>query len=104
MPNFLFIYHGGKEPETPEEGEQMMAAWMAWFGEMGDAVVDGGNPVGQSHTVSAAGITEDGGPNPVAGYTVVSAPDQATACEMAKGCPVVGEGGSIEVAEIYEVG
>lgn len=104
MPNFLLIYHGGKEPQTPEEGDAMMAAWMAWFNEMGEAVVDGGNPVGQSHTVSAAGITPDGGPNPVSGYTVIAAQTHEDACKMAKGCPVIGEGGSIEVAQIYEVG
>lgn len=104
MPNFLLIYHGGKEPQTPEEGDAMMAAWMAWFNEMGEAVVDGGNPVGQSHTVSAAGITQDGGPNPVSGYTVIAAQNHEDACKMAKGCPVIGEGGSIEVAQIYEVG
>lgn len=104
MTNYLYIYHGGKEPASPEEGEKMMAAWMAWFNDMGDAVVDGGNPVRQSYTVSASGVVADGGANPVAGYTVVSADSIEAACEMAKGCPVMAEGGSIEVAEIFEVG
>jgi hypothetical protein len=104
MPNFLLVYHGGKEPETPEEGEAMMAAWMAWFNDMGEAVVDGGNPVGQSYTVSASGIAHDGGANPVSGYTVIAAETLDAACAMAQACPIMGEGGSIEVAEIHQVG
>jgi hypothetical protein len=102
MPNFLYVYHGGSAPQTPEEGEKVMAAWMAWYGAMGDAVVDGGNPVMQSWTVSLAGIAKDGGANPASGYTIVSADSHEAACEMAKGCPMVADGsGSVEVAEIH---
>ncbi|RKF14232.1 hypothetical protein D6850_12820 [Roseovarius spongiae] len=104
MANYLFIYHGGGMPETQEEGEKAMAQWMAWFGELGDAVVDGGNPVGKSSTVSANGVTGDGGANPTSGYTVVRAASQEAACELAKGCPMVVDGsGSVEVAEIIEM-
>jgi len=28
MPNYVLAYHGGPMPETPEEGERMLAAWM----------------------------------------------------------------------------
>lgn len=104
MPKFMYIYHGGGRPETPEEGERVMAAWMQWMQGMGDAVVDGGNPAGMSKTVTADGVTDDGGANPVSGYTLVNAPDIETACEMAKGCPILdGGAGSIEVAEAMEM-
>lgn len=101
MPNYLFAYHGGSGPMTEEEGKAAMAAWGAWFQELGDAVVDFGNPVRMSSTVSADGVTDNGGSNPVSGYGVFTASDQAAACEMAKGCPMVQNGsGSVEVAEI----
>ncbi|MDF0601177.1 YciI family protein [Psychromarinibacter sp. C21-152] len=104
MPNFMFIYHGGKTPETPEEGEKVMAEWNAWYQSMGDKVVHGGGPAGPSKTVSAQGIAGDGGANPVSGLTLVEAADQAAACEMAKGCPMVQDGsGSVEVAEMIEM-
>ena len=41
MPKFVFAYHGGKAPESPEEGAKVMAEWNAWYGSMGEAVVDG---------------------------------------------------------------
>ncbi len=104
MPQFIFAYHGGKQPETPEEQEKEMAAWMAWFEAMGEAVVIPGNPVGKSKTVSATAVTDDGGPNPLAGYTVVQADTIEAACDLAKGCPSVSDGtGTIEVAEIIEM-
>lgn len=104
MPDFMFAYHGGAAPETPEEGAKIMAAWTNWFGDMGDAVVIPGNPVGQSKTVTSAGVTDDGGANPVSGYTVVKAADFDAAIAMAKGCPMVVSGnGSVEVAEVVEM-
>ena len=104
MPKFVFAYHGGGRPETPEEGEKAMALWGAWYVAMGDAVVDGGAPVGSSSTVSAAGVADNGGANPLSGYTVVEAADHAAANEMAKGCPLVQDGsGSVEVAPVMEM-
>ena len=103
MAKFMFIYHGGSMPETPEEGEKVMAAWMSWLGGMGDAVADGGNPAGPSKTVSAGGVSDGGGANPVSGYTLVNADDIDQAVNMAKGCPIIAAGGSVEVAEAVEI-
>ena len=104
MSQFIFAYHGGKTPETPEQGEQVMAAWRAWMGGMGDALVQPGAPVGMSKTVSGTGVADNGGSNPVSGYSVVSAADMDAAVAMAKGCPMVVDGsGSVEVAEVHEM-
>jgi len=104
MPKFLFIYHGGSVPESPEEGEKAMAAWGAWYEGMGAATVDPGAPVGKSHTVSPNGHAEDGGPNPVSGYTIITAADHAEACAHAAKNPMVLDGsGSVEVAELIEM-
>jgi hypothetical protein len=102
MPEFIFAYHGGKRPDTPEEGQKEMEKWGAWFAGMGDAVVNPGNPVGQSWTVSGDGVRQDGGANPLSGFTVVKAANIEAAAEMAKGCPIV-DTGSVEVAEIMEM-
>ncbi|MEO0767069.1 MAG: hypothetical protein AAFY75_13725 [Pseudomonadota bacterium] len=104
MPKFMFAYHGGGMPETPEEGARMMAAWNDWYSEMGEALVDGGAPVGQSMTVSQEGVAPDGGANPLSGYTVVQADTIEAACEMAKGCPMIADGsGSVEVAPVIDM-
>lgn len=104
MPKFIFAYHGGKKPESPEEGEKVMAEWGAWFSGMGAAVSDPGGPVGLSHTVSKKGVAENGGSNPLSGYTLVTAKDYAAATAMARGCPMVKDGsGNVEVAEVIDM-
>ena len=104
MPDFIFAYHGGTIPETEEEGQKAMAAWGAWFEAMGEHVVNGGNPVGKSMTVTAAGVASNGGANPISGYTIVRAETADAACAMASGCPMVVDGtGSVEVAPIIEM-
>ncbi len=104
MPKYVFAYHGGKKPESQAEGEKVMAEWGAWFETLGSAIVDPGNPVGQSMTVSSSGVSADGGANPLSGYTLVNADSLDAATEMAKGCPMVKDGsGQVEVAEAMEM-
>lgn len=103
MPEILFVYCGGKVPKTREEIEEIeesASLWMKWFKKNGRSLVDPGNPVGQSTTVGANGI-EDGDYNPASVYTILRAPDFDTACEMARSGPVLIEGDTVEVAEIY---
>lgn len=102
MSNYIFAYHGGRKPESPEEGAELMAQWQAWIAGLGDAMVNPGNPVGMSKTVSSSGVTDDGGSNPLAGFSVVKAGSMDAALEMAKACPFL-EMGTIEVAEMLEM-
>ena len=102
MPNYIFAYHGGKKPESPEAGAELMAKWKAWVDNLGDAMVNPGTPVGMSKTVSSDGVTNDGGPNPLLGFSIVKADSIEAALEIAKGCPHL-EIGTIEVAETMEM-
>jgi len=104
MAKYLFVYHGGKDPETEEEVAAVLDAWGQWMGAMGAAVIDGGNPVGPSSTVNPNGsVTDNGGPNPATGYGLFEAADLADALAKAKGCPILTDGGSVEVAEAIDM-
>ena len=101
MAKYVFAYHGGTVPATPEEGKKMMDAWISWFGTLGAAVLDPGNPCGPSNTVSGTGVAKNGGANPLSGYSLVEAGSMDAAVAMAKGCPMVKSGtGTVEVAEL----
>ncbi len=102
MSYYVFAYHGGEIPESPEEGAKHMAKWKAWVDGLGDAVVNPGTPLGMSKTVSSGGVSDDGGSNPLVGFSIVKADSMDVALEMAKGCPFV-EMGTIEVAEVKEM-
>lgn len=104
MAKYLFVYHGGKHPETEQEVAEVMDAWGQWFGSMGSAVVDGGNPVGMSSTVESGGtVVANGGANPASGYSLVEASDLDDALGKAKACPILASGGSVEVAEAIDM-
>ena len=105
MARFMFAYHGGKMPETEEEVSTVISKWNAWLEAISGNVVDGGNPVGQSSTVESDGsITPNGGSNPLSGYSIVEAESMEAAIELARGCPILLAGGSVEVAMIHEIG
>lgn len=101
MPKYHLTYRGGSTPETEEEGAAVMAAWNQWFGELGDAVVDGGNPLGPVRTLDAGGAVRDGGE--VTGYSLITAADLSDAVTKAKGCPILNDGGTVEVGECVEM-
>ena len=105
MAKYLFAYHGGGDnPTSEEEVAAILDAWGNWFGTMGAAVIDGGNPVGGSHTVSPdGGVTENGGANPVTGYSLIEASSLEDALAKAKGCPILEADGSVEVAEAIDM-
>ena len=97
MAKYLFVYHGGKAPSNPDEIKKTMDAWGAWFGSMGAAVIDGGNPVGKSSTVKQDGsLVNGGGANPASGYSLIEASSLEEAHNRAKGCPLLKAGGTIE--------
>jgi hypothetical protein len=98
MTKFVFAYTGGSTPETKEEQDAVMNAWMGWFGQLGAAVVDGGAPFGPSATISGSSSSA-GGASGLTGYSIVEAADLAAATEMGKGCPVIAAGGAVEVYE-----
>jgi hypothetical protein len=104
MAKYLFVYHGGKMASNPKEAQEAMNAWGAWFGALGAAVIDGGNPVGKSYTVKADGsLVHDGGANPASGYSLIEAASVEDAHAKARGCPLLKVGGTIEIAQAMDM-
>ena len=104
MAKFVLAYTGGTQPQTEAEGEAVMAAWMGWFGTLGAAVLDGGNPFGASKSVASDGSTREGNTTSLGGYSIIDAANIDAASDLAKGCPVLASGGSVDVYEAMEIG
>ena len=104
MAKYLFVYHGGSMPQSDAEVAAVMDAWGQWLGSMGNDLLDGGNPVGQSTTINPDGsVTNDGGSNPASGYSLIEATSLENAQAIAKKCPVLQAGGSVEIAEAMDM-
>lgn len=103
MPKFVLAYHGGSMAEDPEEQQRVMQAWGEWFGAVGSDMVDPGNQTGNTKTVASDGTVDDGGPNPLTGYSIINAADMDAAIAYAKDCPVNLGGGNVEVAQAFDM-
>src|SRR5262245_6883603 len=103
MAKFVLMFHGGETPEEP--GPEVMDRWMAWFEQVGQAVVDMASPFGAAATIPSDGTPREGaGPNPATGYTIIEAPNLHDAVVMAKGCPGLSSGGSVKLYEAMQMG
>jgi hypothetical protein len=103
MAKYLMAYRGGGMAATDAEREASMAAWGAWLGGLGPAMLDMGNPFGPSASVSGDGSVSEGAPSGLTGYSLLQADSLDAASKLAKGCPVLAAGGSVEVYETFEV-
>lgn len=103
MAKYLLVYHGGGMPEGQEARDQVMAAWGTWFENLGPALADGGNPISQTRTVGADSLSDGGGANAATGYSLIQAESMEAAVNLAKGCPVLQGGATIEVAETFDM-
>ena len=105
MANYVLLYSGGSMPESPAEQAAVMQAWEAWFGQLGSALVDAGNPFsGQAKSIASDGTVSAGsGSTSASGYSILKADSLDAAVKLASGCPVLQGGAGITVFETFQV-
>ena len=96
MATYVFSY---RNPKGYVPSPVTRAKWFDWFDDMGNALVDIGQPVGNRQTLGncSPDSTELGG------YSLVDAPDLDAAAAIAKGCPHLTGDGGVEVGELVEL-
>ncbi len=103
MPRYIIVYLGGDQPSSPEEGKQHMASYMEWLSSLGDAVVSPANPLRDTRTVGPGGTVTAGSTTAMSGYTIIEVDSMDAALSIARTCPFLGIGGSLEVSELVEM-
>ncbi len=111
MSEFTYLFRGRDMTVSREQQQKTMEKWAAWFKELtanghlkepGHPLVATGKVVGgKKKTVSDGPFVE--AKDIIGGYVVVEARDLAHAAELAKGCPVLEIGGSVEIREIRTI-
>jgi hypothetical protein len=98
---YIFEFYGGRQ-ETQEGLAAGMRAMAEWYSQLGDALIDGGGPLGGAAMVNPDGTTTDRaiGEKPH-GYCIVKAESITAAAELAKGCPLRKVGRSISILEVF---
>jgi len=103
MSQYVIVYLGGEQPSSPEEGKQHMAKYMDWLSSLGDSVVSPANPLKNTSTVNSDGSVAAGGTTTMSGYTIIEAGSLDEALSVAKKCPFLDVGGSLEVSELMQM-
>jgi hypothetical protein len=103
MPQYMITYLGGNQPSTPEEGKQHFEKYKAWLASLGDSAISPANPLKNSNTVNPDGTVTAGSKTTMSGYTVIEAESIEDALVMAKACPFLDIGGSLEVSELIQM-
>jgi hypothetical protein len=110
MSEYVFLYRGGDRPPSPEQGQQVLQKWMAWFKSMADKghVIDRGQPLERSGKIVGTGKAITDGPfaeakDVIGGYTLIKARDLSQAADLAKDCPILDRGGQVEVRPVMKL-
>lgn len=103
MAQYVIVYIGGNQPSSPEEGKQHFAKYQEWLTSLGDSAVSPMNPLKNTSTVNPDGTVTTGNKTTMSGYTIVEAQSMEAALEMAKACPFLDIGGSLEVSELVQM-
>lgn len=103
MARYMMTYLGGNPPATPEEGKQHFARYQEWLVSLGNAVISPMNPLMSTHSISSDGEVSEGSQVRMSGFTVLEADSIDAAIEMAKTCPFLELGGTLEVSEKVEM-
>jgi hypothetical protein len=112
MSEFTFLFRGRETPSSPEQMQRQLQTWLEWFKDLsakgylkdpGHPLEHGGKLVtGKQKLVSDGPFAE--AKDVVGGYIIVEATDLSHATELAKGCPILSVGGSVEVRPVQILG
>jgi hypothetical protein len=103
MAQYIITYLGGNHPSSPEEGQKHFTKYKEWLSSLGDAAVSPANPFKNTSTVNPDGSVTAGGTTAMSGYTIIEAGSIEAALDIAKACPFLDIGGSLEVSELMQM-
>ena len=103
MPQYVIVYLGGNQPSSPEEGKRHFAEYMEWLTSLGNSAISPANPFKNTSTVNPDRTVTIGSKTAMSGFTIIEADSMEAALSIAKACPFLDIGGSLEVSELVDM-
>lgn len=111
MQEFLLIFRnetqGTEVPASPEQLQARMKPWQDWMGSIAaqNKLVSSGNRLASDGKVIKPNNVITNGPyveikEAIGGYIIIKASSIDEATELSKACPILSNGGSVEVRAI----
>ena len=111
MKEFMMLFRHVPNPAyqpSPEDIQNSLKHWQSWIGDIAaQGKFIGTNELeSEGQTIGGDGLISDGPyaevKEIIGGYMHVKAENLAEAVEMAKGCPIISFGGTIEIRSIAQ--
>lgn len=99
MANYVLLFDRGAMPQADAERAALMQAWGAWFGGLGEALVNSGSRFTPNPKRIASDGTVSDDAVGLSGFSVIKAASLDEAIEKVKNCPVFQMGGQLTVYE-----
>jgi hypothetical protein len=110
MADFIYLFRGGMSQSSPEQMQQEMQKWRTWIDELGKkGHFKAGDPLDRTGKVVSGKqkVVTDGpyaeAKDLVGGYLMVAAENLAQAADLAKGCPIFDNNGTVEVRPVMKM-
>jgi len=99
MTSYAFLFKGGLR--TSELTKEYSNRFVEWASQVASNKTQGSRFKQEGRVVSAKGVRPmDFGRNTVGGYIIVEADGYEKAVEIARGCPILENKGTVEIREI----
>ena len=103
MKQFVLVYLGGNHPTSEEEANKHSLKYVEWLSSLGDTVIIPTIPLKDTSTVSPDGTIREGGASAMSGFSIIKADSMEDALSIARDCPFLEIGGSLEVSEMMQM-
>lgn len=85
MKKFILLSVGYEMPT-----KEIVDAWMKWFEDIKEHIVDSGNPFGPGREITKTGTKElPHDREAITGYTIINAESMDEAVKIAETCPII---------------
>ena len=103
MPQYVITYLGGNQPSNPEEGKKHFVKYKEWLSSLGEKTVSPMNPFKDTHTINSDASVTAESKTYMSGFTIIEADSMEAALTVAKACPFLEIGGTLEVSELIQM-
>ena len=91
------------QPTDEEEGAKHFQKYREWLGSLGDALISSANPLKDTNVITPDRNVASGSTTEISGFTVIQADTMQIAVELARSCPFLEIGGTLEVSEMMRM-
>ena len=102
MSIFIISYLGGDMPANQADSAKHFDKYKGWLTSLGDSLVSPANPLKDTQTINPDGSVTLGSTTAMSGFSIIEADSIEIATEMARSCPFLDIGGSLEISELMQ--